>query len=137
MAVIIILTIVEKQKFRIYIVGGRGPKWLTSSYGGDLEEHRQIVLGRYALNSYLDYTTIADEDAEDVCLTSNGRETKSEGAWGKSRGNKGNLVLNKEEKKKKVQDGCPLRIKCTTNHLAGRINKKMTLNSITKANTQV
>ena len=46
--------------------------------------------------------TIIDEDAEDICLTSGGWGAKSEGAWGYPRGNKGNLVLNKEEKKEEV-----------------------------------
>ena len=68
--------------------------------------------------------TIIDEDAEDICLTSDGRGAKSKGAWGNSRGNKGNLVLNKEEKKKEVQDGRPLRIKCTvTTQLATLMEK--------------
>ena len=57
--------------------------------------------------------TIINDDAEDICLISNGRGAKLEGAWGNPRGNKGNLVLNKEEKKKEVQDDRPLRIKCT------------------------
>ena len=85
-----------------------------NSYGGDLRRHRQIILGRYALNSHLGYRTIFDEDAEDTCLTSDGRGIESEGAWGSLRGNKGNLVLNQEEKGKEVQDGHPLCIKCTT-----------------------
>ena len=45
--------------------------------------------------------TIINEDAEDICLTSDGR------------GDKGNLVLNKKEKKEEVQDDRPLHIKCT------------------------
>ena len=57
--------------------------------------------------------TIIDEDAKDICLASDGRGAKSEGAWGNLRGNKGNLVLNKEIKKKEVQAGRPLRIKYT------------------------
>ena len=57
--------------------------------------------------------TIINEDAEDICLTSDGRGAKSEGAWGNPRGNKGNLVLNKKEKKEEVQDDRPLHIKCT------------------------
>ena len=78
-----------------------------------LRRHRQIVLGRYALNLDLDYLTIANEDVENTCLISDGRGLESEGAWGNLRGNKGNLVLNQEEKRKEVQDGHPLHIKCT------------------------
>ena len=62
---------------------------------------------------HLGYQTIFDEDVEDTCLISDGRGTKSEGVWGNLRGNKGNLVLNQEQKRKEVQDGHPLRIKCT------------------------
>ena len=57
--------------------------------------------------------TIINEDAEDICLILDGRGAKLEGAWGNPRGNKGNLVLNKEKKKKEVQDDRPLRIKYT------------------------
>ena len=57
---------------------------------------------------------ITNEDAEDIYLTSDGRGAKSEVTWGNLRGNKGNLILNKEEKKKEVQDDRSLHIKCTT-----------------------
>ena len=86
--------------------GDEDPNGKPNSYGGDLERHRKIILRRYALNSHLGYLTISNEDAEDTCLTSNDRGTELEGAWG----NKGNLVLNQEEKGKEVQDGHPLRI---------------------------
>ena len=66
------------------------------------------------LNLHLGYQTIFDEDAEDTYLISDCRGTESEGAWGNLRGNKGNLVLNQEQKRKEVQDGHPLCIKCTT-----------------------
>ena len=93
--------------------GDKEPNGQQSSYSDGLREHRQIVLRGYARNSSLDNPTIIDEDAEDICLTSDGWQAKLEGAWGNSRGNWGNLVLNKEEKKKEVQDGRPLHIKCT------------------------
>ena len=77
----------------------------------NLENHRRIVLGKYTLNSCLGCTTIVDEGAEDICLTSEGQDAESKGARGNPRGNKGNLILNKEEKKKEGQSGHPLHIK--------------------------
>ena len=75
----------------------------------NLRNHRQIVLGKDTLNSCLGCTM----GAEDICLTSEGRDAESKGARGNPRGNKGNLVLNKEEKKKEGQSGHPLHIKYT------------------------
>ena len=79
----------------------------------NLGNHRQFVLRKYTLNSCLGCTTIVDEGAEDICLTSEGRDEESKGARGNPKGNKGNLVLNKEEKKKEGQSGHPFLIKCT------------------------
>ena len=79
----------------------------------NLRKHRRIVLGKNALNSCLGYTTIVDEGVEDICLNSEGRGAGLEGAQGNPRGNKRNLVFNKEEKKKEGKSGHPLRIKCT------------------------
>ena len=67
------------------------------------EKHRQIILRRYTLNSCLGCTTIIDEGAEDICISSEGRGTDSEGVWSNPRGNKNSLVLNKEEKKKRIK----------------------------------
>ena len=82
--------------------GDEDPYGKPNSYGGGLMRHRQIILERYALNLHLGYQTIFDEDAEDTYLISDCRGTESEGAWGNLRGNKGNLVLNQEEKRKEV-----------------------------------
>ena len=79
----------------------------------NLKNHRRIVLGKYTLNSCLGYTTIVDEGAEDICLTLECRDAESKGARGNLRGNKGNLVPNKEEKKKEGQSGHSLHIKYT------------------------
>ena len=65
------------------------------------------------LNLHLGYQTIFDEDVEDTCLLLDGGGTELERVWGNLKGNKGNLVLNQEQKRKEVQDGHPLRIKCT------------------------
>ena len=67
------------------------------------EKHRRIILRRYTLNSYLGCTTIIDEGAEDICISSEGRGTELEGVWSNPRGNKNILVLNKEEKKKRIK----------------------------------
>ena len=54
-----------------------------------------------------------DEGAEDICLTLEGRRVELEATQCNLRENKGNLVFNKEEKKKEGQSSHPLRIKCT------------------------
>ena len=79
----------------------------------NLRKHRWVVLGKYTLNSYLTWTTITGKGAEDICLTLKGRGSELKGAQCNPRGDKGNLVLNKEEKKNEWQNGHSFRIKCT------------------------
>ena len=69
----------------------------------NLEKRRWVILGKYTLNLYLGWTTIIGEAAEYICLTSEGRGTKSKGARRNPRVDKGNLVLKKEEKKNEGQ----------------------------------
>ena len=99
----------------IYIYGGTRIQMADKVYiEVNLGKHRRIFLGKNALNSCLGFTTIVDEGVEDICLNSEGRRgTELEGAQGNPRGNKGNLVFNKEEKKKEGKSAYPLRIKCT------------------------
>lgn len=66
----------------------------------NLGRRRRIVLGKYTLNSCLACTTIVDKGAKDIFQTSEGQGADSKGVQGNPRGNKGNLVLNREEKKK-------------------------------------
>ena len=78
----------------------------------NLRKYWRDVLGKYTPNSYRSWTTIIGEGIEDIYLTSESRELELERAWHNLRVDKGNLALNKEEKKKKGQSSHPLRIKC-------------------------
>ena len=66
----------------------------------NLGNHRWVILEKYTLNSYLGQTTIIGKGVEDIYLTLEGRRIESKGAQCNLRGDKGNLVLNKEEKEK-------------------------------------
>ena len=79
----------------------------------NLGKLRRVVLKKCTLNSGLGWTIIIGEGAKDISLTSNRWGIESKGEWHNPRGDKGNLVLNKEEKKKEGQSGHPLCIKCT------------------------
>ena len=79
----------------------------------NLGKLRWVVLKKFTLNSGLGWTTIIGKGAKDFCLTSERQRTESKGAWCNPRGDKGNLVLNKEEKKKEGQSGHLLCIKYT------------------------
>ena len=79
----------------------------------NLRKYWRDVLGKYTPNSYRSWTTIIGEGIEDIYLTSESRELELERAWHNLRVDKGNLALNKKEKKKKEQSSHPLRIKCT------------------------
>jgi len=79
----------------------------------NLEKCKWVILGKYTLNSYLGWTTIIGKGAEGIYQTSEGWGTESKGARRNPMVDKGNLVLNKEEKKKEEQNSYPLRIKCT------------------------
>ena len=71
------------------------------------------ILGKYTPNSYRSWTTIISEGIKDIYLTSESWELELERARRNLRVDKGNLALNKKEKKKKGQSSHFLRIKCT------------------------
>ena len=58
--------------------------------------------------------TATGQGIEEAHLTSESRGAELKGARCNPKVEKGNLALNKEEKKKEGQSNHPLRIKCTT-----------------------
>ena len=79
----------------------------------DLGEFWWDVLGKYFPSLYRGWTATVGEGTEDAHLTSESWESELKGAWRNPKVEKGNLALNKEEKKKEGQSNHPFYIKCT------------------------
>ena len=78
----------------------------------DLGEYWRGVLEKYFRDSCRGWTTTVGQGTEDAHLTSESRGIELKGARHNPKVEKGNLALNKKEKKKEGQSSHPL-IKCT------------------------
>ena len=97
-------------------VEGRGSKTADKRGKGIFEEvnlgkYWQDVLGKYSPNSCKGWMAIVVEGTKNTYLTSESRESELKGARCSPMVEKGNLALNKKEKKKERHNH-PLRIKC-------------------------
>ena len=107
----------NKNKSNVTI-GGRGSK-IANRIGKRISEEVNFVeywqraLGKYSPNLWRGWTTIVDKDTEDSYLTSESQKSGVIGAQRNSREEKGDLALNKEEKKKEKKSSRSLRIECT------------------------
>ena len=107
----------NKNKSNVAI-GGRGSK-IANKIGKRISkevnfvEYWQRALGKYSPNLWRGWTTIVDKDTEDSYLTSESQKSGVIGAQRNSREEKGDLALNKEEKKKEKKSSRSLRIECT------------------------
>ena len=104
---------------KIIIVGGWGSKTADKIGKGiseevNLKKYWRYVLGKYSPNLRRGWTTIVDKGIKDSYLTSESQELGVKGAHCNPREEKGNLALNKKEKKKEGQISHPFRIKRTT-----------------------
>ena len=76
-------------------------------------EYWRYALEKYSPNLWRVWTTTVDKGTEDSYLTSESQKLGVKGARCNPREKKGDLALNKEEKKKEGKFSHPLRIKCT------------------------
>ena len=76
-------------------------------------EYWRYALGKCSSNLWRGWTTAIDKGTDDSYLTSESQKSGVREAWCNSREKKGDLVLNKEKKKKEGKSSHPLYIKCT------------------------
>ena len=99
-------------------VGGRGSKIADKRGKGISEEvnlgkYWRDVLEKYSPNLCRGWTATVGEGTKNTYRTSESRESELKGARHNLMVEKGNLALNKKEKKNEGQSSHPLRIKCT------------------------
>ena len=78
----------------------------------NLGKYWRYVLEKYSPNLCRGWTATVGEGTENTYLTSESRESELKGARHNLMVEKGNLALNKKEKKNEGQSSHPLRIKC-------------------------